>query len=58
MAEIRDKTRDKAQEAKGKTKEVAGQATGDPNLESKGQVDQKKSKVKQAGQKVKDAFRD
>jgi uncharacterized protein YjbJ (UPF0337 family) len=57
MAEIHDKTRDKAQQAKGKTKEVTGQATGDRDLEAKGRVDRKKGKVKQAVENVRDAFR-
>ncbi|HWC40213.1 MAG TPA: CsbD family protein [Acidimicrobiales bacterium] len=57
MAEIRDRTRNKAQQAKGKAKEVAGQATGDRDLDAKGRADRKKGKAKQAGENVKDAVR-
>jgi uncharacterized protein YjbJ (UPF0337 family) len=57
MADARDKTRDKAQQVKGKAKEVAGRATGDRDLKAKGSTDRKKSSAKQAGQKVKDTFR-
>jgi uncharacterized protein YjbJ (UPF0337 family) len=57
MAEIRDKTRNKAQQAKGKAKEVAGRAAGDRDLDAKGRADRKKGKAKQAGENVKDAFR-
>ena len=57
MAEIHDKTRDKAQQAKGKAKEVTGQAAGDRDLEAKGKADRKKGKAKQALENVRDAFR-
>jgi uncharacterized protein YjbJ (UPF0337 family) len=52
-----DKAKNAAQRAKGKVKETAGRATGDGRLRRKGQADQAKAKVKQAGEKVKDAFR-
>jgi uncharacterized protein YjbJ (UPF0337 family) len=57
MAEIPDKARNKAQQAKGKVKETAGRATGDRDLKAKGKADRKKGNVKQAGEKAKDAFR-
>jgi uncharacterized protein YjbJ (UPF0337 family) len=57
MAEIRDKARNKVQQAKGKAKEVAGRATGDRDLDAKGRADRKKGKAKQAGENVKDTFR-
>jgi uncharacterized protein YjbJ (UPF0337 family) len=53
-----DKIKNKAEEIGGKGKEVAGQATDDPELEREGKVDQFKGNVKQAGEKIKDAFRD
>lgn len=53
-----DKAKNAAQEAKGKVKEVAGRIAGDEELESEGKTDQMKSNLKQAGEKVKDAFRD
>lgn len=52
-----DKIDNKAQELKGKVKEGVGQATDDPNLEAQGKNDQTKSNLKQAGEKVKDAFK-
>lgn len=52
-----DKAKNKVQEAKGKAKEAAGDATGDDELRAKGRSDQVKGDIKQAGEKVKDAFR-
>ncbi|WP_034648135.1 CsbD family protein [Cellulomonas sp. HZM] len=51
-----DKIRNTAEEAKGKIKEAAGKATDDEKLEAEGKGDQAKADVKQAGEKVKDAF--
>ena len=53
----KDKAKNKAQITKGKVKEVAGRATGDKKLETKGKTDQAKGNLKQAGEKVKDAFK-
>ena len=53
----RDKAKDKAQAAKGKVKKGAGQAIDDPYLEAEGRADQVKGDLKQAGEKVKDAFK-
>ncbi len=52
-----DKIDNKAEEMKGKTKETVGRATDDPGLEAEGRTDQSKSNLKQAGEKVKDAFK-
>jgi uncharacterized protein YjbJ (UPF0337 family) len=52
-----DKAKNEAQRAKGKVKEVAGKVTGNDKLRAKGKVDQKKGNLKQAGEKVKDAFK-
>ncbi len=52
-----DKTKNKAEELGGKAKEALGDATGDKDLQAAGQKDQTKSNLKQAGEKVKDAFR-
>jgi uncharacterized protein YjbJ (UPF0337 family) len=51
-----DKIGNKAEEAAGKVKESAGKATDDEQLEAEGKGDQEKSNLKQAGEKVKDAF--
>jgi uncharacterized protein YjbJ (UPF0337 family) len=41
----------------GKAKEKTGQATDDEQMESEGRADQTKADLKQAGEKVKDAFK-
>ena len=38
-------------------KEAAGRVTGDERLEAEGRADKTKANLKQAGEKVKDAFR-
>ena len=53
-----DKAKDKAQAAKGKVKKETGKAVDDPVLEGEGKADQVKGNLKQAGEKVKDAFKD
>ena len=53
-----DKVDNKAEEFGGKVKETTGKATGDERLEAEGKVDQSSANIKQAGEKVKDAFRD
>ncbi len=53
----RNKTRNAAQKVKGQFKEAAGRASGDERLEAKGRADKTKANLKQAGEKVKDAFR-
>ena len=52
-----DKLDNKAQDLKGKAKEAWGDATDNEHLEAEGRVDQSKADLKQAGEKVKDAFR-
>jgi uncharacterized protein YjbJ (UPF0337 family) len=47
----------KLEELGGKAKEAVGRATDDEELEAQGERDQTKSNLKQAGEKVKDAFR-
>ncbi|TCJ00674.1 CsbD family protein [Aeromicrobium sp. IC_218] len=54
---IDDKLKNTAEDLSGKTKEHAGKATDDPELEAEGKGDQTKSDLKQAGEKVKDAFK-
>jgi uncharacterized protein YjbJ (UPF0337 family) len=53
----RNKTRNTAQKVKGQVKEAAGAATGNRRLEAEGRTDKTKANLKQAGEKVKDAFR-
>ncbi len=52
-----DKAKDKAQAAKGKIKKGTGKALNDPQMEAEGKADQTKGNLKQAGEKVKDAFK-
>jgi len=52
-----DKAKDKAQAAKGEIKKEAGKALDDPYLEGEGEADQAKGNLKQASEKVKDAFK-
>ncbi|MET3950387.1 CsbD family protein [Arthrobacter sp. UYEF36] len=54
---IGDKIQNAAEKAGGKGKEAAGNATGDDSLKAEGQADQSKADLKQAGEKVKDAFK-
>jgi uncharacterized protein YjbJ (UPF0337 family) len=52
-----DKAKNTAQRAKGKVKETTGAVTGDDRLRAEGKADQAKGNLKQAGEKVKDAFK-
>ena len=52
-----DKLTNKADELAGKAKETVGDATDNRDLEAEGKADQTKSNLKQAGEKVKDAFK-
>jgi uncharacterized protein YjbJ (UPF0337 family) len=52
-----NKAANKVTEVKGKIKKKAGQATGDADLEAEGQAEESKGDLKQAGEKVKDAFK-
>jgi len=53
-----DKVRNTSEDVAGKIKEGAGKATDNERLEAEGKGEQFKSDLKQAGEKVKDAFRD
>ena len=52
-----DKASNKIDDIGGKAKEALGKVTGDKDTENKGKVDQAKSSLKDAGEKVKDAFK-
>jgi uncharacterized protein YjbJ (UPF0337 family) len=52
-----DKASNKADELAGKAKQVVGRATRNPRLEDAGKRQQVKGTLKQAGEKVKDAFK-
>ena len=52
-----DKAENVLDKAKGKAKELEGKATGDEAREAQGKGEQSKADLKQAGEKVKDAFK-
>ena len=52
-----DKFRNKAQEFRGRIKRNTGEVTGDRGLRAEGRADEVKSNLKQAVEKIKDAFR-
>jgi uncharacterized protein YjbJ (UPF0337 family) len=52
-----DKLRNKKDETKGAAKKTLGRATDDEQMEREGRTEEAVSNVKQAGEKVKDAFR-
>ena len=52
-----DKAHNKVDEIRGNAKEKIGEATGYPALERQGEREQTGANLKQAGEKVKDAFR-
>jgi uncharacterized protein YjbJ (UPF0337 family) len=54
---LADKFRNKTQELRGRIKRNTGEVTGDQGLQAEGGADEVKSNLKQAGEKIKDAFR-
>ena len=52
-----DKASNKIEDLGGKAKEGLGKLTGDKSTENEGKVDQAKSSLKDAGEKIKDAFK-
>jgi uncharacterized protein YjbJ (UPF0337 family) len=52
-----DKAKNSTQQAKGKVKAVVGKVSGNDELQAKGKADQTEGALKQAGEKVKDAFK-
>jgi uncharacterized protein YjbJ (UPF0337 family) len=52
-----DKVDNKSEELGGKVKEGVGKATDNEQLEAEGKADQTGSKLKQAGENIKDAFK-
>jgi uncharacterized protein YjbJ (UPF0337 family) len=53
-----DKIANKTEQMTGKVKEGVGDATGNQDLKTEGKADQASGNMKQAGEKVKDAFHD
>jgi uncharacterized protein YjbJ (UPF0337 family) len=52
-----DKIENTAQETTGKVKQDVGEATDDKDLQADGKADEKSGNIKQAGEKIKDAFK-
>jgi uncharacterized protein YjbJ (UPF0337 family) len=52
-----DKVKNKIEDLGGRAKEAIGKATGDNDTTNEGRADQAKSSLKEAGEKVKDAFK-
>ncbi len=57
MNDAGDKMSHKGEELGGKVKEGTGKVTGNESLEAEGHADQTKANLKQAGDDVKDAFK-
>jgi uncharacterized protein YjbJ (UPF0337 family) len=54
---MKDKAKNVLQISRGKVKRAVGSATHDKGLEANGMDDQRNGNLKQAGEKVRDAFR-
>lgn len=52
-----DKISNKVDDLAGKAKEGTSKATGNKSTDNEGKVDQAKSSLKDAGEKIKDAFK-
>jgi len=52
-----DKIANATEKVAGKVKEATGRASDDERLEAEGRADQSKADLKDAGEKVKDAFK-
>jgi uncharacterized protein YjbJ (UPF0337 family) len=52
-----DKARNTVQQAKGRLKETVGTLSDNDKLRAEGKADQVKGDIKQAGEKLKDAFK-
>ncbi|OBG36840.1 general stress protein CsbD [Mycobacterium alsense] len=52
-----DKLKNKIEDVGGRAKEAIGKAAGDPDTRNEGRADQAKASLKDAGEKVKDAFK-
>lgn len=55
---VGDRMENAGEDLKGKAKEAVGDATDNERLEREGKMDQAKADLKNAGEDVKDAFRD
>jgi len=53
----KDKLKNTVDEKVGEAKEKVGDATGNEDLEARGEKDQTKANLKQAGENIKDVFK-
>ncbi len=53
---LADKMNNKARELRGRVKRNAGEVTSDRRLQAEGRAEERSSHLRQAGQKLKDAF--
>jgi uncharacterized protein YjbJ (UPF0337 family) len=51
-----DKVKNKIEDLGGRAKEAIGKVTGDNDTRTEGRIDQARASLKDAGEKVKDAF--
>lgn len=54
---LSDKIDNKLKELRGRIKRNSGEVTGDPSLQAEGRSEERRAHLRQAGEKVKDAFR-
>lgn len=54
---VKDKVSNEAENLRGRLKEGAGDATGNEQWQAEGKAEQATGNIKQAGEKVKDAFK-
>ena len=54
---LADKMNNKARELRGRVKRSAGEVTGDRRLQAEGAAEERGGHLRQAGEKLKDAFR-
>lgn len=52
-----DKTKNKVEEVQGQAQSSIGETTGDKDMQAEGKKKESKANMKQAGQKIKDAFK-
>lgn len=53
----KDKLKNKGREYRGKSKEVLGEDSGKPSLAREGRSEKRRANLKQAGEKIKEAFK-
>jgi uncharacterized protein YjbJ (UPF0337 family) len=54
---LADKMSNKAREMRGRIKRNAGEVTGDRDLQARGRAEEASGSLRQAGEKIRDAFR-